>query len=226
SLFQHCLHGLHHLNSMDDPGRLHGFHGFQTIFQFVDINLIVRCFGWIAPLRRLERSRLAFRRSSVLEKGLANFVRPVGRLRHRLQPVIPKLGKHHSEAEARFWSVEIERMRLPRKHQNTSLAIDEDVFRSDDVSSWSTRKIAPTPDGCPPSGAAKAPALRVGERYSFALCLWTAADQESTTDSAGQWASGPCSHASFLRTRAADTLIEARRSWMTSLARASAADEK
>ena len=43
----------------------------------------------------------------MLDKKFTGSVRLVGHLRHCLEPVMPKLGKHHGKADAGFGSVSL-----------------------------------------------------------------------------------------------------------------------
>src|SRR5205809_5465467 len=62
---------------------------------------------------------LPVRRPSMLDKKFTGSVRLVGHLRHCLEPVMPKLGKHHGKADAGFGSVRLRRMllRVIEKHE-------------------------------------------------------------------------------------------------------------
>src|SRR5262249_1630178 len=100
--FQHGLHGLHRLNGVHDPRRLHWIHRLEALLEFVHIDRAV------GPLRgtkierfvKIETSMLSVRRLSMLDKKFTGSMGLVGHLRHRLEPVMPKLGQHHGKADA------------------------------------------------------------------------------------------------------------------------------
>src|SRR5262249_52555173 len=110
---QYSLHGLHHLNSMHHAGRLHRIHRLQALSELIHVDRAIRPLicavrvGKIERLTEIEASMLSLRGCAVLGKKFTGSMGLVGHFRHRLEPVMPQLAKHHSKADAGLGDISV-----------------------------------------------------------------------------------------------------------------------